>query len=273
MKRLALLGVTAFLGIGALACGGGGVEQAPSTPRLVLQADTSRLPPSSDLGATLGIVGDAVRQRLESYGAGPAKVERQGADQLTVTLGSPVSEDEARELLEGRVKLELRQPVTDADGLIVCEEPGAVRFSVPTDKITYARSGTRVLPVCVGGQGQAGQIVWEPALPASRQGGPPPVIQPISATVDRTEAPILVLSFTPENGDLIREITAGLVGLPLGIFLNGELAAGPTLSSPVATANLALPGLSLHEANILAAQINGGELLLPVKVVSVEQAP
>ncbi len=270
MKRLILLGAAAFLALAAACGGGGGEEQTPSGPQLVLQVDTSSLPSGSDIETTLSIVAGTVRLRLESYGTGPATVERQGTDQLIATLAHALSEDEARELLEGRAALELRQPVRDPGGLIVCEAQGTGRFSVPTDRITYVRSGPRALPACLSADGQAGEIVWEPAVPPSRKDAPPPVIQPISATVDRAEAPILVLTFTPEKGALIHEITDGLVGYPLGIFLNGELAAGPTLSAPVTTANLALPGLSLHEANIRAAQINGGELLLPVTVVSVE---
>ncbi|HEU4758894.1 MAG TPA: hypothetical protein VFT91_02815 [Dehalococcoidia bacterium] len=271
MKRLVFLGAAAALAAAALACGGGGggPGQTAAGSRLVLRVDLSRLAAGSDETVAIGVVRDAVRQRLDAYGVGPATIERQGADQLLVTLGHPISEDEARELLEKRATLELRQPVRDTDGLIVCEAQGGGRFSVAPEKITYVRSGTGALPACVG-EGQSGLVQWEPAVPAGPGGAPPPAVVPISATVDRTQGPVLVLKFTPENGDLIHKITDGLVGLPLGIFLNGELVAGPTLSGPVTTANLAIPGLSLHEASIVAAQFNGGELLVPVTVVSVE---
>jgi len=59
------------------------------------------------------------------------------------------------------------------------------------------------------------------------------------------------------------------VGLPLGIFLDGELLAGPTVREPVTDGRLVIAGLSLREAEILAAQLPFGPLPLPVSEVSV----
>ncbi len=256
-----------------VACGGnGGGEEVGSAARLVLQADLSALPAGADTASVMALVEHAVTRRLEEYGTPPVSMERQGADELVVTLDVAISEEEAGDLLKPTAKLAFRQPVLDAGGQIVCRSLQGEEFSMPPEAVTYAREDLQALPVCTGPAGQVGEIVWEPAKAAS-QGDAPVVVVPLTATVDRIEAPILVVTFTQESGDLLHEITTGLVGLPFGIFLDGALVAGPTLSAPVTTANLAIPGLSLHQANILEAQFNGGDLPVPVNVVSVEVGP
>jgi preprotein translocase subunit SecD len=56
----------------------------------------------------------------------------------------------------------------------------------------------------------------------------------------------------------------------MGIFIDGEIVAGPTLKEPVSSGNVVIAGLTLTDAEILTAQLSGGPLPVPVTIVSVE---
>ncbi len=81
---------------------------------------------------------------------------------------------------------------------------------------------------------------------------------------------MVIVTFFPESGILFEKVTAGMVGLPLGIFVDGELLAGPRVEEPVTNSRLVIAGLSLPRAIILAAQLNAGELPVPVSEIGVE---
>ena len=62
---------------------------------------------------------------------------------------------------------------------------------------------------------------------------------------------MVIVAFFPESGARFQKITAGMVGLPLGILVDGELLAGPRVEEPVTTSRVVIGGLSLPRALIL----------------------
>lgn len=273
MTRVIPALIASSLLVALAACGGPG-EREPAIV-LLLEADLSGLPADANPDAVMTGLVNVLQRRAVAFGA-EADVQRQEPNRVSVTLRGVISEQSARDLMEGQALLDLRRPILDDAGRIVCQAAGGPQFSVPREEITYVPSGLRALPRCAGGDGQAGDILWEPVTPDGQGGGQEQAIvaiQPANAVVDRTEAPILLLTFAGNAGVLLQDISTQLVALPMGIFLDGELLAGPTVNEPITTANLVIPGLSLHEANILAAQFNGGPLPVPIREVEVEETP
>ena len=274
---IAAVSVAALLsacGGGSGGVGGGGSEREPEA-RLLLEADFSQLPEGIDTDAMMTILVDVLQRRVIAFGAVGVDIERQGSNRVSVTLGDSMSEKDARQLMVKNAILEFRQPVLDENGDIVCEAADGNRFSIPTNQVGYPTSGVSRLPVCLTGKEKSGDIVWEPATATDSQADAETItpIQPIVATVDRTRDPIVVMTFAPSGAKTLQQISERLIGLPLGIFIDGDLVAGPTVQEPITTGNVAIAGLSLSEANILAAQLSTGGLPVPLRAISAEETP
>jgi preprotein translocase subunit SecD len=82
------------------------------------------------------------------------------------------------------------------------------------------------------------------------------------------EGPVVFLGFDNEGGGAIASITAQLGGLPLGIFVDDELLAGPIVAAPIGDGQLAIAGLTLRDARILRAQLRAGDMPVPYRVIS-----
>lgn len=267
--------VAASLSLALSACGGG--DGGVPSVRLVLEADFSQLPAEVDRGAIMTILEDVLERRATEFGVDDVRVEREDTGRASVTMRGSISEEDARQLLGQKARLEFSQPTLDEDGRVVCEAPNGAQFTVSPGDITYVPEvqGERVLPRCAGSEGQSGAIVW---IPVDTSGGQGPVgdapqipIQPLRAAVERSGAPVVIVAFFPESGARFQKITAGMVGLPLGILLDGERLAAPRVEEPVTTSRVVIGGLSLPRAVILAAQLSGGELPVPVSVISLER--
>ena len=268
MTRL-VLAVVAAIAVALLGCGGGG---APSV-RIVFEADVSQ-PPASGVDGALKDLADNLNRRAVALGASDIEVQVEDQNQLSVSL-SGLSIDDARELLSRTARLEIRQAVLDVAGQIVCEYADGSRVTVAKDRISYAAiagSGAG-LPKCVDSQRVISQVVWEPAMAGGTEQGPVltgAFIRPNGAVVDRTETPVLIVNLTDEGSALLAQISEGLVGLPLGVFIDDKLMAGPTVKETITTGNLAIAGLSARAAEILAAQLNTGVLPLPIRELSAQ---
>ena len=258
------------LALAVSACGSAG------GPSILLEADLGHLPAEVDRDAIMTSLVDILERRAIAFGASDVEIQREGSSRVAVTLGGVISEEDARRLFEQTAILEFRQPVLDEEGRVLCQAPNGAQFSISREEITYSRDDVhdRLGPHCLGSEGQSGDIVWEPPIPAAgqAQNEAAVIIQPILATVDRTRAPVIVASFSASDAQYFEEITSRLVGLPLGIFVDGELLAGPTIQEPIATGNVAIAGLSLPEANILAAQLAAGPLPVSITEISIKEA-
>ena len=263
----------AALAISLTACGGG--ENEPPA-RLLLEADLSELPPEADPDEAMDTLVAILKRRADSFGLPEVEIGREDSSLVAVTLSDDLPSEDARQLMEVTALLELRQPVLDENGDIECLSLEGTRLSVPRENITYATDdpGGRPMPRCVVSEGQAGEIIWEPAVGSDSESqtedAPPVTLGPVTAVVDRTEAPVVIIGLTPLGAQILESTSRQLVGLPLGIFLDGELLAGPTIQEAIATGNLPIAGLTLNDANFLAAQLEGGPLPVPIKGSSSE---
>lgn len=274
LRRLMAALVVTALAFVLLACGGAG---EPSV-RLLLEADLSQLSADADPGQAMNDVAQVLERRAEAFTIPDVNIEPQGENRLSVTVRGLPSQD-AQQLFGATARLEIRQPLLDEDGRIVCQTADGSRFSVPPEEISYTTFDprTRPLPRCSGSGEQDGDLLWEPASADDGSGRNQVLtgafIPGNGAVVDRTRAPVLVVSFTQAGGQLLQAITSQLVGLPVGVFLDDRLLAGPTVLQPIVTGNMAISGLSLHEAGLVAAQLNAGPLPAPISVVDAPDTP
>jgi preprotein translocase subunit SecD len=72
----------------------------------------------------------------------------------------------------------------------------------------------------------------------------------------------------PEAAQKFGELTARLVGSPLGIFLDGNLISAPTVRTAITAGNGQITGnFTADQAQDLAVQLNAGALPVPVKIL------
>jgi preprotein translocase subunit SecD len=79
---------------------------------------------------------------------------------------------------------------------------------------------------------------------------------------------VVIINLTAESRVDLQEISKTVIGLPLGIFLDGEILVAPTITEPVTADNLPIAGLGVRGAKLLAARLAPGLLPVPVEVVS-----
>lgn len=85
----------------------------------------------------------------------------------------------------------------------------------------------------------------------------------------QTGQPYIGLNFDKEGGDLFGEITARLVGQPIGIFLDGQLISAPRVNEAIYGGQAQISGsFTIDEAKLLAQRLNAGALPVPIDLLS-----
>ncbi|MEX0800917.1 MAG: hypothetical protein WD379_06870 [Dehalococcoidia bacterium] len=249
------------LGLAACSGSGGGEDEESEEVVLFIEADLGDETADIEPQTLMESIAAVLERRAEAFGAKEIDIQIDGT-RLTATLGSGMSADEARQVFLKRGILDIRQPFRNPEGNIVCQPASGERFAVPTEAIAYDTSdpAARPLPRCAGEGGQTGDIVWaSPANPgAEATVGLPLAVA--SAEVDRTQAAAVFITLDSQGTVNLQQITAGLLGFPLGIFVDGELMAGPTVEEAILDGLLVIAGLPLPAADILAAQIGSGSI-------------
>src|SRR3972149_2836939 len=236
---------------------------------VLLEADTSRLPPGADIGDALDGVKDVLERRVNAFGVSETEITREGPNRLAVQMPG-IDPDEARELLGKTAQLEFRAPVRDETGQIVCESPDGRTYAVPFQPGAFAEDlATSTMTCPPSAEGTAGVVKWEPATATDSQGARRALtgsyLKPNADVVGPPTA--VAIEFTGEGGLLFEQITGELVGLPLGIFLDEELIGAPTGQQQITGGQSTITGLSLDESKTLAIQLNAGALPVPMKAI------
>lgn len=244
---------------------------------VLTQADTSALPPGTDIDEAMNGVKDVIERRVNATGVAETEVTREGKDRLAVQLPG-ISPDQAAELIGKTALLEFRTPVRDDSGQIVCIAPDGSEFSVP---VTSAAQGVNITTgekegQCSGADGSlAGLIKWEPATGLDSTGATRVLtgsfVQPGGADVLAGTAECLpacvTLAFSSEGGLIFSQITEATQGFPLAIFLDEELISAPNVQQEITGGNAIISGLEVDEAKTLSIQINAGSLPVPLETI------
>lgn len=216
-----------------------GLDLAGGT-QLVLEADFSQLPSGQDQGQALTGAMNIVQTRVNKFGVTEATVQRQPAgNRIIVQLPGVKDVAQAVKLIGQTAQLDFRKQELDASGQPVKDA--------------------------------SGNVVWVPAT-GTLNGQPvaltgkylKPNAQPTLDT--QTNTPAVSFTWDADGATLFEQITTELLHKPLGIFLDNQLISAPTVNAVIKDSGI-ITGLTTAEAKLLAAQLNGGALPIPLKVV------
>src|SRR3990172_9296053 len=227
---------------------------------VLLEADTSRLPPGTDIGNALDGVKDVLERRVNAFGVSETEITREGPNRLAVQMPG-IDPTQARELLGKTAQLEFRSPVLDESRNLVCVSPDDSTYAAPFQPGAFTEDRANSQMTCPpSAEGAAGVVKWEPATGTDSQGAKRTLtgsyLRPNASVVGPPTAG--AIEFTGEGGLLFEQITGGLVGLPLGIFLDEELVGAPTVQQQITGGQSTITGLTLDESKTLAIQLNAG---------------
>ena len=82
------------------------------------------------------ILEDVLERRATEFGVDDVRVEREDTGRASVTMRGSISEEDARQLLGQKARLEFSQPTLDQDGRVLCEAPNGAQFTVSAGDIT-----------------------------------------------------------------------------------------------------------------------------------------
>ncbi len=270
-----------------LLSGCGGEGEPPATSYVILDADTSALPPDVEADYAMEDMETIMRRRAEEFGAEVRDIQRQGTNRVALEL-SGITAEEARDLMGRTAMLEFKEPQRDEEGNFVCIGETGESFTVPSD---LTGTGDVARPVnlvptvdthqwlCVpSGQTQpTGNVMWVPATGIGSDGKEKALtghFLKANASVEMMVAePVVAIDFNSEGADLFEQITSRLVGLPLGIFLDEEIISAPTIMAAISGGRAVIAGVAVEEGRILVIQLNSGALPIPVRVVAVGEGP
>ena len=233
--RCGLAGLLALVALAIGGCTGGG----SSDVTLLLEA--SPLPSvatAGDLDRAIDEAVDVLRRRLEAAGAASVRVERRG--DAVIEVGVDGIERDALERLLGRRAL-----------LRFCE-----RATVPPDD-----------PEACGDAGewrQASGVIdgVEVALTGRF------LARNAFVALDTLGNPALAFELEGDGPELLGQITSRLLGRRIGVFLDEELLAAPTVQSVIRDRGQ-ITGLTSERAREVAVQLNSGSL--PVALTVLEE--
>ncbi|HET9475969.1 MAG TPA: protein translocase subunit SecD, partial [Dehalococcoidia bacterium] len=244
---------------------------------VLLEADTSQLPPGTNLDDAMEGAKDVIERRINALGVGETEITREGKNRLAVQLPG-IPPEEAGELIGKTALLEFREPVLDDSGDIICQTADGNEFHVSRGSVTEGTSATGQKEAqCIGSAGESGTVVWKPALATDSTGETRQLtgryLKPNKAEVvtgiGECIPACVQVEFTGEGSLLFDRITTRLVNYPLGIFLDEELIGAPNVQSAITTGQTIITGLSIGEAKTLRLQLNTGAL--PVEMRKIQQ--
>lgn len=245
---------------------------------VLTQADTSALPPGTDIDDAMDGVKEVIERRVNATGVAETEVTREGKDRLAVQLPG-IAPEEAAELIGKTAVLEFREAVRNDAGDVVCTAPDGSEFTVPpvnASEGVNAETGEREGQCVTGGNNIGGTINWQPATGLDSSGVERALtgafVQSNGADVIAAAPPqclpaCVTLEFTSEGGLLFQQVTENNQGYPLAIFLDEELISAPNVNEAISGGNAIISGLEVDEAETLSIQINAGALPVPLETI------
>jgi hypothetical protein len=240
----------------ASACGG---DDSSPSDSVTITPDLEERRAGMSEEETLELFGAIMTRRVEFIeGSADATIN---ADQTLTVEYSDLAGDVAVDLFSNKADLRLLGPRRAGPDTIVCLTAEGGEVHVPITSIVYDPAGTGFTPLCELEGGSRAEIAWE-----EQEAGQLGAIENLEIThvaLLTETGPTLIVTFNSEGSLKLSGITAGLIGLPLGIFIDDQLMASPQVSASIENGQLPIAGLSLRNARILRAQLRAGSVPAP----------
>lgn len=207
--------------------------------RLVYQADLSSVESGDEDEVIEGVIA-VIANRINPLGITEPNIERRGTDQIVVELPKLSVTDKQKERIGRTALLEFGELADESEQAKWVNELGSWKPAAAT----------------IGGV--------EKELTSS-------YLSNTYVRHDNLRGVLLILEWNEQGAELFEEITARLVGQPLGIFEGTEPLRGQddTPHAPIVqqriTGNAEITGLQPSEATELSKQLNAGRLPVPLE--------
>jgi len=211
---------------------------------LVLEADTSRIPPGESIKDTVDAALEIIRNRIDQFGVREPTIARQGQKRIIVDL--PGIEDPQRAIdIIGRTAL-LEFKLLDEKGDI----QEALKGNIPPgDEVLYDSEGKPYL-------------VEKEAL---LTGG---ALKDARVEIGRWGQPYVALDFTSEGAKKFADITGRHVGERLAIILDGVVKSAPVIKTRITGGKAVIEGnFTMEEATELRIVLKSGALPVPLNII------
>lgn len=263
---------------------------------LVYEADFSEVKPGTE-GQAIEVTRGIIERRINRYGVSEPVIQIIGDDRISVQIPG-VTSDEAKSLVGTVAELDFQEQATSGDIRL------AAAVSAGDTQITVGDvTGFAVGDTCVVGflgvkenretkkieaiNESSNILTLDSALFYDHAVGEPiSVWVPATGIIDgeelpltgkyllpnsyvdvnqQTGEPVVAFEWDEDGARLFSQITGRLYinQEPLGIFLDNELISAPAVQSQIAARGI-IEGLTFDEARMLASQLNGGALPLPL---------
>lgn len=206
---------------------------------LVLEADLSGLGPGEKESEAMAGVMDGIKRRVDAYGVTEPIIQSQGSNRVLVQLPGVTDINEAVRLVRQAAFLDFRELVYDDKGSPVRDAQGNFQWQ----------------PAKANLEGEQVHLTGKYLKRNSFIGLAP----------QRNE-PEVNFEWDGDGAKLFEQITARMVGQPLGIFVDGQLVSDPIVRDVIHERGV-ITGLTLEEGRVLAIQLNSGALPVPMKVI------
>lgn len=202
------------------------------TPRpgmaMVLKANLSEVEPQERSSMVESTI-KIIEERLSAYRVKQATVLRQGPDQIVVEVPGVEITDEVVRLITEQGQLSFREQV----------------------------NGNWVIARATGSDGREKELTGHYLKPNAQ-------VVVLDPRIDKAQ---VAFEWNEEGAVLFEQVTKRNLKKPLGIFLDDKLICAPTIVEVIRAGGI-IVGLTTDEADVIAVQLNSGELPVPLDIIS-----
>lgn len=211
---------------------------------LVLEADTTRIPPGENTKDTVDTALEIIRNRIDQFGVKEPTIARQGQKRIVVDLPGIEEPQRAIDIIGKTALLEFQLVDEEAD----IEK--ALKGNVPPeDELLYDSQGKPYL-------------VKEEVL---LTGG---AIKDARVEIDQWGQPYVALDFTNKGAEKFADITGRHIGERLAIILDDVVKSAPVIKTRITGGKAVIEGnFSMEEANELRIVLKSGALPVPLNII------
>jgi preprotein translocase subunit SecD len=211
---------------------------------LVLEADTSKLPPGENVKDAVATGLEIIRNRIDQFGVREPTITRQGNTRIVVDLPGIKNPQSAVDLIGKTALLEFK--LVDEAGDINKALQGEVP---PDDEILYDSQGTPYL-------------LKKETLLSGR------ALKDARVEMGQWGQPYVALDFNPEGADEFTDITGKHVGERLAIILDNVIKSAPVIKTRITGGKAVIEGnFTIDEANELRIVLKSGALPVPFNII------
>jgi len=211
---------------------------------LVLEADTSKLPPGENVKDAVATGLEIIRNRIDQFGVTEPTITRQGNTRIVVDLPGIKNPQSAVDLIGKTALLEFK--LVDEAGDISKALKGEIP---PDDEILYNSQGTPYL-------------LKKETLLSGR------ALKDARVEMGQWGQPYVALDFIPEGADEFADITGKHVGERLAIILDNVIKSAPVIKTRITGGKAVIEGnFTIDEANELRIVLKSGALPVPFNII------